>query len=130
MCLLTIQKKALIADKDIKVYKVLTDNMISPYQRFQFEKNILYKTRIKRDKEKKTYCYDDFDRFFLDKKYPKWTQQKEILSFAEGFHSTHKRNRIKDIRDDEKIYCCIIPRGSRYYIGVTDLVISNQIIIK
>ena len=117
MCLVIVSKK-LIADKDIVCYKFLRSDIedrnhfYPPYFSFCYKRNKLYKTNIITGKERfsdRTFAYNGFhslvcklDRYLFDSYLP----------------------------DYYKLYKCIIPKGSEYYLGRDEDIVSNQIIVK
>ena len=111
MCLATFQKEPYIAKEDIIVYKALVKigkQIFSPYQDFPYILKKLYQT--------------DFRITFA----PTYISPKLIY---EGFHSYI--NKKYDIKKWDKVYKCIIPKRSQYYIASDkEEIISNQIIIK
>lgn len=135
MCLITKQKEPFIADKDITVYKMLdensSDSAYSPYQSYHYKLNELYQTIIEEDEY--ICCFDNVDQTEIEIDYPHWMfdrvfKEYGLKAFGSGFHSTFKTERLDKYKTT--IFECVIPKGSEYYIGFTDLVISNQIIIK
>jgi hypothetical protein len=111
MCLATFQKEPYIAQKDIIVYKALFKSgkrILSPFREFPYILKKLYQT--------------DFGiTFSLTYNAPKLIH--------EGFHGY--RNRKYAISRWIKVYKCIIPKGSQYYISSDQKeIVSDQIIIK
>lgn len=135
MCLITDQQEVLIAQEDITVYKCLreiNDNLWAPYNDFRYDLNKLYETIIRESDE---WCgFDSFDNRMIQNKYPDFEpaeEHKKLKSFGSGFHSALSKGRLLEswMTNDEYIFECTIPKGSKYYIGISDLVVSNQIII-
>lgn len=132
MCLITDQKRAFIAEKDITVYKLLEGNMLSPYTNFTYEVGKLYKTTIKRELEEDRCCFDRRDHYDISKKWPNWPNDSSLKAFGRGFHAALKKERLMSNDVDTyygDIYKCIIPKGSKYYVNISGLVVSNQIIV-
>jgi hypothetical protein len=130
MCLITTQKRAKTADKDMTVYKCLVpsgDKLKAVYRYFFYEYGVLYTTKIKKGND--WCCFDDKDRTWLDENFPLWQNGKktDLISLGEGFHSAKTRKRLKD--NGEDIFRCTIPAGSKYYEDATGLIISNQLIV-
>lgn len=136
MCLVVhrdTQKK--IAEEDIIVYKELRyiyENVVSAcYQDFEYVLNTFYKTEIKESEEQYHTCYDELDDHTLSSTYENWTRNKDLVSYAQGFHSAMSQDRFKELSYyNSSIYECVIPKGSEYYENLSGLVVSNQIIIK
>ena len=123
MCLFKLKHKSYqIATEDIVVYKILNNDMKSPYQLFQYELNHLYKKHW--DEDFISYCNEN--------------------SYLGGnmFHSCVDLNYCNYLyrnNDSQILVKCIIPKGSKYYTGIVVLntdgqsykeFSSNQIIIK
>jgi hypothetical protein len=129
MCLQTIWKEPKIAEEDIVVYKILNignDRITSPYRYFTWNLDTVYETEIK---ETTDYtCFDDKAKTEYN------ICSEEVKSIGRGFHSALNKKRLSEDREEwtneEVIFKCIIPKGSEYYIGLSDLVVSNRIIIK
>ena len=136
MCLVVhrdTQKK--IAKEDITVYKeliYLSEYQVGAYyQDFEYVLNTFYKTEIKESEEQYHTCYDELDAQTLSLAYEDWTRNKDLVSYAQGFHSAISQDRFKECwREDAYIYECVIPKGSEYYENLSGLIVSNQIIIK
>lgn len=101
--------KPLIAKKDIKVYKYLVfedDSYISPFQGFKYEKGYHYSANIGKSV---------FKRRHLNV----WT-----IECNRGLHAyTHEMNKpyFKQI-------IMYIPKGSEYYKGINEDIVSNNLI--
>ena len=147
MCLIIKGKQRIkIAKEDIVVYKTLYTSLHSRHMGFKYKFNVKYETELTFANKKEDYICSDHKELnivysYLDKiKISKGNflqhikedlVEKNIISFVkEGFHSYRTTDRISDTFS-VCIYKCIIPKGSRYYIGIDkDLLVSNQIIIK
>lgn len=135
MCLIAENKEKKIALEDIVVYKSGTigaaNHFISTYMHTRYNFDTLYNTELEESDE--WSCLDYMDSIYLDKRYDDWNQGKikELLCIGQGFHSYKNIDRAKtSMWSNESIVECIIPKGAEYYEGVTDLLVSNQIIIK
>ncbi len=112
MCLYTRWKKPKVAAEDIVVYKVLctySEYIESPYRNFVYNLKELYETKLTKCKSLGGLGYNIFEGFhaFVSKK-PDWEF---------GIH--------------EKLYKCIIPKGSTYYISSDHKeIVADKIIIK
>lgn len=131
MCLITTQKKPLIADKDMVVYKTLQDDLRSVFTYFQYTLGHLHKQKIKSSSS--WSAYDDGDAGWLDGNYPGWRDlsnvRKKLKCLGAGFHSALSKDRLY-VDGGEVTVKCVVPKGSEYYVDATGLCISNQIIIK
>ena len=138
MCLITDRLDPIITTEDMVVYKLMkhikTDygiDVVTPYERFLYEINKLYKTEITETCDR---CYfDNVAGIYYEELLRK---DCEIKSFEEGFHSAKTIERLKTNEltsgicfNNIKIHKCIVPAGSIYYEDGTDLIVSNQIII-
>lgn len=136
MCLI-IEKdvKPSIAEEDIVVYKVLTPSRNAPIYNFPYERDKLYTTVIQ---ESEYFDVPDRDcSEYLKENYGEdFKKRKDLKSLGQGFHSCYTLDRAKilsrswSILRRYRIYKAIIPKGSEYYKGGTDLVVSNQIIVQ
>lgn len=132
MCLITLQKKPLEAEKDIIVYKEvdkqIEENIYeSIYNDFIWELNKLYKTDLKKSKD--LTCYDNISMVYYISNHG----NDELTSISEGFHSMNKSRCIREMKNiKDKIISfieCKIPKGSLYYKDGTGLCVSNQLIV-
>jgi len=135
MCLITTQKKPLIAKKDITVYKLLDPNYKSPYTYYQYKPGKLVKAKIKDSHE---WCgFDSIDQAWLDEHYPTWFESardhkplKSLKCIGSGLHSAATEDRLYGTKaKGEMIVKCTIPKGSEYYKDATGLRVSNQLIV-
>lgn len=121
MCLYTEQIKPKVAEKDIVVYKVLNHNMLSPYYGLSYPLN--------RKITSKLLCYDH-----------EWSPRTPIFNIEEGLHAYTKR-RVAYARQHDlniltkesvvySVYKAIIPKGSKYYIGLDNDIASDALIVK
>lgn len=129
MCLQTTWKKPKIAEEDIVVYKILEELyscLQSPFSYYIWNLNKLYETEIQFTDDDS--CFDDIAVDAKEKCI------EDIKSIGQGFHSALTIERLNDVSGQEEfnyaVFKCIIPKGSEYYIGLSDLVVSNRIIIK
>lgn len=137
MCLvIPIGTSAQIAVKDITVYKrckpTEDQNVVkSLYMLYPYTLNKLYKTDIEHSSAPQNF--DMYELNILKEIYGEdWASRTDRIQ--KGHHSclTEERLTIDDsmnLSPDWKNYICTIPKGSVFYVGYTDLVVSNQIII-
>jgi hypothetical protein len=138
MCLLTNQKKPLIAECDIVVYKLLSENANPIFfgGRSLYKLMKKYKTKVKRDKDDRS-CFDDADSYALRKEFGDYIYNEDVVSYSRGFHSAIYPYRfveelstpMHDRCTKRVIFECIIPKGSEYYTNPSGLLVSNQIIV-
>ena len=125
MCLQTTWEKPKKAEKDIIVYKIveLTNRGIkAPYNDFIYEPYKLYKTKMK--------LTDDFCPFDTIAQIARDNCNEKLYNIGQGFHSAKYKKRLGWVDERTQfIVKCIIPKGSLYYKGLTNLMVSNQIII-
>ena len=134
MCLITKQKEPLIADNDIKVYKLLTVNSRSCFMNFKYIVDKLYETEFTFSDTEVT-SFDRISNNELDKEFGEEWRGKvgtELKSIVDGFHAVLRIDRFDGIYSDDVIYVyeCIVPKGSEYYLDNNDCIVSNKIIIK
>lgn len=136
MCLITTQKVAKVAEKDIIVYKEMNKisdtTCTSGYQGYLYTLGILNKTEIKDVESNNWTCADSVDSKYLNKTYGNdWNKRRpaELRCIGQGYHSFKTLERMdQGVYLDDR-YECAIPAGSEYYEDATGLLVSNQIII-
>jgi len=123
MCL-TVKKRSCIqtAKKDIIAYKVLLSNghneIISPYENFKYKLSKLYRLNDSLSKECDNSIEKGYHSFVTNKGVKKELKFWYTLSCTDDFNA--------------KVFKCIIPKGSKYYVGTYDdnkSYCSDQIII-
>jgi len=129
MCLLTTWEKPKIAKYDFEVYKKLHEynstKATSIYQDFIYNLNELYKTEIKETIYRSNA--DEIDcQWEIDNNHS--ATPEKIYWYGEGFHAATTKDRLKT--HDGNLYLCRIPKGSKYFLDPTGLIISDQIIIE
>lgn len=131
MCLVTNIKRKFIADKDIKVYKLIVQNTLkSPYTYFQYQYKNLYQTSILEDRNNWNF-YSGFDSFYYQSIYARnLDNNPNLLFIKKGFHFFIDINRAKRNKSHDQILVeCILPKGTEFYVNSVGLGVSNQIII-
>ena len=118
MCLFTRWKKPKIATEDIVVYKILSvysTHLASPYMNFVYDLDRLYETKFTKSKGCSGtgyYIYAGFHAYV--------SKKSASASDLDCSFSTY-----------ERVYKCIIPKGSTYYISSDKSeIVANKIIIK
>lgn len=134
MCLITNQKESKIAEEDMTVYKVLRIDGKSHVQGFPYVPGGLHKTTIEQSDQ---WCAADETALdVLNEDFDRWRNgnNKSLVCFGQGFHSCRTRERAVRLNEtsDERgeIKEFVIPKGATYYEDMTDLLISDQIIMK
>lgn len=133
MCLILENQQYKITDKDIIAYKVL-NNRESIMHDFIYDQGVTYETSMNRGE---FLTPDDNVEQYLTETYgSNWRtkaleRENNLMSIGEGFHSCKTIQRARILRDSwgGNIYECVIPAGSQYYEGFTDLLVSNRIIV-
>ena len=119
MCLCVDTKKHFngkpkIADTDILVYKMLTLNdegeIVTPYQRYLI-------------------IFDENGTFTYSKVRLKKIGNSEITKGIHSFLSEIGAWLLRYHEFDRSIHYAIIPKGSRYFIGVVGDIVSNNLIV-
>lgn len=144
MCLVVLKNRPKqIAQEDIIVYKKINikeNNILcSPHQGFLYELNKLYTTEIgiRPSGSLDPIFSDSLDGCFVEAYFIKRNMpltEKLIYKYFDiydvGFHSycTFERANVDRFNNDG-IFKCTIPKNSEYIEGVTDLLVSNQIIV-
>lgn len=114
------------ARKDTIVYKILqleNEGIIAPCNYFVYEPYKLYKTEMRLTNS--SSAFDDIAQHAME------SCNKKLYSIGKGFHSAKYKKRLGQslYNEDQFIVKCIIPKGSLYYTGLTNLIVSNQIIV-
>ena len=143
MCLITCQETPKIAEYDIHVYKLLRmidinhvrsayypgpGGLIIPGFHLPFVYTIgeLYRTALVESSD--STAFDGNDNIAMDL----FSDTTNVKYIGSGFHAAvfFKRLLEECIQfKDISIYGCTIPADSEYYMDVTSLIVSNQIIV-
>lgn len=125
--------KILIANEDIIVYKgiyIEFDNKYkSPYQEYIYIKNKTYKNEhtIEKLSVAKEFFFDEEEVNIIKKSRIK---KENIKCIKYGYHFAFSPTRLSNKRYVTKIVKCIIPKGSKYIIGIDkNLGVSDTIIL-
>jgi len=105
----------LIANKDIKVYKVLTKRNQSPFMYFEFEKG---------------QHYYQTGRAFNIRMKKRWSNYIE-LEISRGLHACLTKRRALSMTqfNNRKIVIMYIPKGAKYFISeYGNEIVSDQLI--
>lgn len=133
MCLIVHKDTEIkIAKEDITVYKMVklhNENYVTPYLFFLYKKDKIYSIS-------KSLCLSDkkgpgFDRRELIIVSKSLIPKKDLRWIYEGFHFSFTKIRLYDCYYiDSRIIKCIIPKGSKYIVGIDkDLGVSDTIIL-
>jgi len=115
-----------VAKQDITCYKILDRELISPYQRFKYKYNKLYKVKIGRLVHMSS-ASNTKNGIIL---HPFYGSSMSIFYINKGLHSYSSKDEAKSYESDF-VYKAIIPKGSEfYYDNVCREYVSNQLIIK
>ena len=112
MCLTATHRRVKIAKEDIVCYKLLDSKLKSPFKGFKYKLNKLTVSNLDIPDE-----------------------DKDIYKGLHAYQNISSANSdIKGIRlffgIITDVYKAIIPKGSRYYLGKHNDIVSNQMIIK
>ena len=130
MCLVTKQSESKIASKDITCYKVLlltSDNFyISPHKFFTFFENQVNPKKVFKAKKSRwleNVPGDDLVPDYMD---------ADTYELCSGFFHMYQDydSAVKAIRGEKESYVifeCVIPKGSRYYEGITSMYLLPSI---
>ena len=107
------EHKPLIAEKDIKVYKVIDVNDRSPYFNFKYHKKYHYSCNFSKN-------IVNYGRWYIK-------INKGLHSFIK--HSEAKIRKAGFLNEDYfKIVTMYIPKGSEYYLGDNGDIVSNNLV--
>jgi len=143
MCLITRQQKSITAKKDIVVFKQIKVNPVmtndeniieymSPYNHFYWKKGVTYKQKMmftNKNKLVKRYIIHVYD-FTCREYYFVGFTTLECLRYPEsriiqnGFHAAISPKRFAKFQY-LKTYPFVIPKGAKYYLDDTGLIVSN-----
>ncbi len=141
MCLITNDKTLYTAKEDLSVLKILTQykDYCSPiYQTFKYKYDKLYETAIVQSAD---WCsWNSADSNWLHKNWPGWTMgHDELICIGSGFHSFISMEQFHDsvhfyitcrARFNNRVFQCIVPKGSKFYKNELGMIVSNKIIVK
>lgn len=127
MCLIVKQGTRIkIAKEDLHVFKMLYGELESPaLTGFIYTQDKLYETKIQKSRD--FNCMDEFDRKALLKLFPSWANGVGVDSYGAGFHSMLKNEKKRLWGTGFYMYNVIIPKGSKYMVNPSGLIISNKI---
>ena len=129
MCLIIKKNQKLkTAKEDMIVFKKFyfrDGELISSIMGTRYELGKLYTAEIKLSPDQ--IAFDTREITAAQIKYKNYRDECDFV--GAGFHSATTKERYTEAIGDT-IAECIIPKGSLYYKGLTDLLVSNQIIIK
>ena len=110
MCLYTTQRRAKIAKEDIHCYKVM--RVVNTHIRSVYQNHRYYINKL-----------ETIDEFGIEK-------YLDHISINEGLHAftNYFKAYGTALFNAGIIYKCIIPKGSKYYLG-DDVIVSNQMMI-
>lgn len=143
MCLLT-RFPRIKTKKDIEVYKVLKDDLTSPFQGYQYSFNSLIESDLKALSVRQPYLSDAYVKDILPSEIvteptitvfgypivPISSINLHIQFIGEGLHSYRNIYNAIMSKPSEYIVCkAIIPAGSYIYINYNEIV-SDKLIIK
>ena len=121
MCLFPLHDRPKVAKKDIVCYKIVQksstkkNEMISMYQKFEYKLNVLYTS--------------DLDIPIIDDNCLVAVINKGIHAYEEKRALNNELIYIRAFIIDALPIKCIIPKGSLYYKGANDEIVSNQMIL-
>lgn len=111
-------KNPLIAKEEIKVYKVLEQSETAPYTYYSPYQKFTYKQGYQYTENELTYFYDPFSK---------------ILEIHQGLHAyttLNSANYTKNsyLGNNRVIIEMYIPKGSKYFLGRDNEIITNNLI--
>jgi hypothetical protein len=126
MCLQTTWKEPKVAKRNITVYKsvVNEDNkFLSPYAfpKIEYKIGETYTSTMKIIEDSSNLDDEACEAF------EKQSIKKKFFAIGPGLHSSLSKERIKNLAVDQIVLKCIIPKGAKYYNGLTKLVVSDKI---
>lgn len=138
MCLITNQEEPFIAKEDIKCWKVLRTNRRAIYHDFIYPEGQMVVSKIRPAVKEygRFYCADEQDERYLSSHYgvDQWTiGHPDLFYFDLGFHVALTLQRALHLGtggEETVVFDAIIPKGAKYYVGFTDLAVTNKLIVK
>lgn len=141
MCLIALKTEEFkIADKDIKCYKVVNidreksmDEFFPRFftlGRFKYLKGLTYNTDIgviKFTSSVHTFDLQERDEYGM---FTSFSHKHNLLNaYTTGFHSAANKKRLKYRKRDKNsvLVSCTIPKGSKYLINKSRLIVSDSI---
>ena len=128
MCLVTKQRKAKIAKKDITCYKHLRRfDLTTTYQFYVYNVGRLDKTHLSFGRNNHWCLADEAAMNF----YWKASRKRVLTEVIHGFHAYLSIDRAQAVmcEGNEGLYEFLIPAGSEYFTDKTGLIVSNQIML-
>jgi len=138
MCLVTYQKKPVVATEDIVCFKIvrhccdlLTTDFYSYYYKFKWYIGKLYITELSFVTGLDYYSCNFYDAisddFYNDKHRLSFLER--LVEVSDGFHAMLDFNRANLENDNRILAECLIPKGSLIFTDATGLIVSNQMIM-
>jgi len=135
MCTLTKAVTPLVAETDIICYKSLrlvNGGMYSSiYMGFTYTLNDLYTSELSFGDNK--CAWDNMEQFAWDEIDPTWQSDNSNVNAVEmGFHAVLNPERFENEEHEDEggiTMICVIPKGSKYFLGLTDIIVSDSIIV-
>jgi hypothetical protein len=128
MCLFVVKKKARIAKKDITVYKVVRLSPDLGNFKCDSKGNIYIKAKMFSEFYGFQYLLNQEFKTKMDLRKIPTSKGKYELEVHTGFHSWSKPRNKHFMHEDGRyvVVECIIPKGSRYYVGKHSSSFDNQ----
>lgn len=127
MCLFKGSRKICIAEHDIECYKILYSDMSSMYFHFKYKLGEHYckiwDSAFINECDKKTCLGENMFHADLNKDYIIWL-------YGNKYETNNEKIVRVSVGDNQVLVKCIIPKGSKYYLGTSGEIGTEQIIIK
>ena len=141
MCLITRNPEILTAEKDLTCYKLMRKSLISYSQNYQYalDKPECLGEELEPIPLNSKYSYaDSIVGDFYNITDPDAINYRKcgLFSVSKGFHSYATIERVEHLFRINNIFNhliiveCIIPKGGKYVVDETDLMVSDEIIPK
>ena len=104
-----------VARKNITVFKVLSDCMVSPYRCKRFEYGVTYKSRFGFKAGPRNIHVESGLHSFSASTRARWTISRS------GYYYKPRIDRVFE---------AVIPKGATYFVGIDEEIVSDRLIIK
>ena len=137
MCLVTKQRKAKIAKKDITCYKQLGYGLVSRYMKYRYYVGVVVTRPLHVEFNINDWFpldqivsneYGEVKDGYRYSEREKLIRTKRANEVSSGLHASLTTDRLEE-NVEHGLYEFLIPAGSEYFTDKTGLIVSNQIML-